>query len=98
MADIEIERNHNFDLATARRHAKEWLKKANEEFGLAVDYQEGETQDVAVIKKSGVDAKAVLDAQKVRFEAELSFLAKPLKGMIVSGIENGLDKFFAKQA
>lgn len=96
MPDIQIEREHSFDFATARGYAKEWLQKANEEFGLSVDYQEGEGQDVATIKKAGVDARAILTADKVRFEAELAFLAKPLKGTIVSGIEKGLDDFFSK--
>ena len=31
MADIEIERQHNMDLATARHQAKQWLKQACDE-------------------------------------------------------------------
>ena len=38
MADIEIERQHNMDLATARHQAKQWLKQACDEYGLDVDY------------------------------------------------------------
>lgn len=94
MSDIHIERNHSFDFETARSKAKEWLNHANQEFGLSVDYQEGNGQDVATIKKSGVEAKATLTADKVVFEATLGFLAKPLKGAITSGIEDGLGKYF----
>ncbi|WP_066802410.1 polyhydroxyalkanoic acid system family protein [Moraxella oblonga] len=95
MSDIRLEKAHNFDFATARTKAKEWLAEANERFGLDVQYQEGETADTATISKAGVNAKAVLDAQKVVFEAELAFLAKPLKTPITNGIQQGLDKYFA---
>ena len=50
--------------------------------------------DTASISKAGVDAKAVLDAQKITFEASLGFFAKPLKGMIRDGINQGLQKYF----
>lgn len=98
MADIHIEREHNLDFATARSYAKAWLQKANDKFDLSVAYQEGDNQDTVKIQKSGVDATATLTAEKIIFEAELSFLAKPLKGMITSGVEDGLDKFFGKKA
>lgn len=95
MSDIHIERSHSFDFETARAKAKEWLSHANQEYGLAVDYQEGEGQDVATVSKAGVDAKAILTADKIVFEATLGFLAKPLKGAIASSIEKGLDKYLA---
>lgn len=94
MSDIRIERNHSFDFATARTQAKKWLAEANEQLGLNIDYQEGVNQDTATIKKSGVEAQATLSADKIVFEADLAFLAKPLKPMITSGIQEGLDKFF----
>ena len=94
MADLHIEKYHNLDLATARTQAKKWLDEVQSRLGLNIDYQEGDTQDTATIKKSGVDAKAVLDDTKIVFEAELSFLAKPFKSVIAEGIEEGLDKYF----
>lgn len=94
MADIHIERNHSFDFETARTKARKWLEEANNRLGLEVNYIEGETQDIATIKKAGVNAKAVLDKDKIVFEAELAFLAKPLKGAISSGIQEGLGKYF----
>lgn len=45
-------------------------------------------------KKAGVDAKATLTADKVVFEADLAFLAKPLKSVITQGIDEGLQKYF----
>lgn len=95
MPDIHLEKAHNFDFATARSQAKKWLAEANEHLGLDVQYQEGETCDTASISKMGVNAKAVLDASKITFEAELAFLAKPLKAPITDGIQQGLDKFFS---
>ncbi len=94
MADIELEKEHSFDFETARKQAKSWLAKA-EEKGIKVEYTEGETQDMAQIKQSGVDARAYLDAEKLRFEADLSFIAKPLKGKITSMVQEGLDKYLS---
>lgn len=95
MSDIHIEHKHSFDFATARSQAKKWLEEANQAFALDINYQEGDNQDVATIKKAGVDAKAVLTQDKVVFDADLAFLAKPLKGNITAGIQEGLNKFFA---
>lgn len=95
MSDIRIERAHNFDLETARQKAKQWLLEANQKFGLDIDYQEGASEDVATIKKAGVNAKATLNADKIAFSADLAFLAKPLKGPIQAQIQEGLDRFFA---
>ncbi len=94
MSDIRIEQTHNFDFATARDRAKQWLDEAEQQFGLKATYTEGESMDTASISKAGVDAKAVLDAQKITFEASLGFFAKPLKGVIHDGINEGLQKYF----
>ncbi|MDO4427168.1 MAG: polyhydroxyalkanoic acid system family protein [Moraxella sp.] len=95
MSDIHIEKNHSFDFETARAQAKKWLESAHQEFGLDVNYSESADQDTATIKKSGVEAVATLTADTVVFDAKLAFLAKPLKGAIQSGIEDGLKKYFA---
>lgn len=95
MSDLRIEKNHNFDFATARVKAKEWLEEAKQEFEFDATYQEGVDTDTVSITKSGVNGRAILDSEKVVFEADLNFLAKPFKGVISSGIQEGLDKFFA---
>lgn len=95
MSDIYIEQTHNFDFVTARTQAKQWLDDARKEFGFDATYQEGANQDVVAIKKSGVDGRAVLTADKVVFEANLGFIAKPFKGMISDGIQDGLTKYFS---
>ncbi|STZ63884.1 putative polyhydroxyalkanoic acid system protein [Moraxella lacunata] len=95
MSDLRIEKRHNFDLVTARTKAKAWLEEAKQEFDFEATYQEGADSDTVSITKSGVDGRAFLDSDKVIFEADLNFLAKPFKGVISSGIQEGLDKFFA---
>ncbi|MDO4699218.1 MAG: polyhydroxyalkanoic acid system family protein [Moraxella sp.] len=95
MADISIKKTHHFDLETARVQAQKWLTEAKSELGLDITYIKGDDQDTAHIKKAGVDAKAVLTDKEIAFEADLAFLAKPLKGVISSGIQEGLDKYFA---
>lgn len=95
MSDIRIEKRHNFDLKTARSQAKKWLEEAKSSFGLDAVYEQGVNTDTVAIRKSGVDGRAFLDADKIVFEADLAFLAKPLKGVISSGIQEGLDRYFA---
>lgn len=95
MPDIHITKTHNFDFATARSQAQKWLDEAKSEFGLDIAYVQGDSFDTATIKKAGVDAKATLTADTISFEADLAFLAKPLKSPISAGIQAGLDKFFA---
>lgn len=95
MADIHIEKQHGYDLPVAREKAKAWLDEAKREFGLDVNYNEGSNQDTASIKRSGIDGRASLDADKLTFEAKLAFIAKPLKGMIQQELKKGLDKYFS---
>lgn len=95
MADISIKKAHHFDLETARTQAQKWLTEAKSELGLDITYIQGDSQDTAHIKKAGVDGRATLTAQEIAFEADLAFLAKPLKGVISAGIQEGLDKYFA---
>ncbi|WP_323842991.1 polyhydroxyalkanoic acid system family protein [Moraxella sp. Pampa] len=95
MPDIRIEKRHNLDLQTARSQAKKWLEEAKMQFGVNAVYHEGVDTDTATVNTSGVDGRAFLDADKVIFEADLAFLAKPLKGVISSGIQEGLDRYFA---
>ncbi|MFC0820443.1 polyhydroxyalkanoic acid system family protein [Moraxella marmotae] len=98
MSDIYFERTHSFDFQTARSYAKQWLGEVKERFGLDINYVEGDGVDTASISKAGVDAKASLTAEKIIFEADLGFFAKPLKGAISAGILEGLDKYFVTKA
>ncbi len=95
MADIEIVKEHSFDFETARGKAKEWLAKVKEKFGLEFDYVEGEEEDRIEFDEKGVKGFASVNAQEVRFEADLSFIAKPLKKPIIDTVQGGLDRFFA---
>lgn len=95
MPDLRIEKHHNFDFETARTQAKKWLEEAKAELDFEATYEEGTNRDTVSIKKAGVDGRAFLEVDKVIFEADLNFLAKPFKGVISSGIQEGLDKFFA---
>ena len=95
MADIEIEKEHSLDFNTAREQAKKWLESAKDKFWNKTNYVEGETEDNVTITRKGIDGKATLDANKIRFEATLGFLAKPLKGKIKDALDSGLSKYFS---
>ena len=94
MSDIYFERTHSLDFESARVKAQAWLQEAENEFSLNINYIKGDDKDSASINKAGVDAQATLDADKITFQAKLGLFAKPLKGVISSGIEEGLDKYF----
>lgn len=94
MADIIIKRKHNLDFASARTQAKAWLASAKADFGVNANYIEGDSEDSAHIKMMGVDGRAILRGDEIIFEANLGFLAKPMKSSIERGISEGLDKFF----
>lgn len=95
MADIEIEKEHNLEFSKAREQAKKWLESSKEKFGLDATYVEGENEDNVTISRKGIDGKATLDANKLRFEAKLGFLAKPLKSKIKDVLESGISKYFS---
>lgn len=94
MSDIYIERSHNFDMDTARQKIKVFLQEVETQFGVDLNYQQGDGKDTIELNKMGVSAKGYLTAEKVVLDAELSFLAKPFKDNIQAGIEQGLDRFF----
>lgn len=94
MADIEIEKEHNLDFNTAREQAKKWLENTKQEYGIDATYVEGENEDKVTIRRKGIDGEATLNANKIRFEATLGFLAKPLKGRIKDVLESGLSQYF----
>ena len=87
MADIEIEKEHSLDFNTAREQAKKWLESAKDKFGIEANYVEGETEDNVTITRKGIDGKATLYANKIRFEATLGFFARPLKGKIKDSLD-----------
>lgn len=95
MVDIRIEKRHGMTLDEARQRARAWLSETQKTLNLDATYQEGQDTDQASIKALGVDGRAFLDADKLIFEADLAFLARPLKGKISQGIQEGLDRYFA---
>lgn len=94
MSDIYFERQHGLDFESARAKAQAWLQEAKNQFGLNINYIKGNNQDNASIHKAGVEGQATLTADKIIFQAKLGLFAKPLKGMISSGIKEGLDNYF----
>lgn len=95
MADIRIEKKHNLDFETARARATEWLNEAQAEHGLTVNVDQGAERDIASIKRKGIDGTATLDADRLLFEANLSWFAKPLKGQIEQILKSGIETYFS---
>ncbi|WP_454902366.1 polyhydroxyalkanoic acid system family protein [Variovorax gossypii] len=91
MPDIHIERNHALGIAGAREVARQWVKQAQEEFGLECAYTEGEDRDVAQFTRAGIDGTVEVTANTFTLDATLGFLFGSFSEVIEQKITRNLD-------
>lgn len=91
MADLHIVRKHTLGLAKARKIALDWAEQVERDFGMECTYEEGQTDDRVLFKRTGVHG--VLHVTKDRFEldAKLGFLLGAFKDRIEAEIVKLLD-------
>jgi putative polyhydroxyalkanoate system protein len=85
--DIHIERNHTLGIAGARVAARQWIKQAEQEFGLECVYTKGEDRDVATFTRAGIDGTVEVTASTFT----LGFLFSSFSEMIEQKITRNLD-------
>lgn len=95
MADIHIHRDHTFSLAKARKIAFEWAEQAENEFGMACTYEEGDTEDLVSFTRSGVKGTLKVCAKRFELDAQLGFLLGAFKDKIEGEIVKNLDQLLA---
>ena len=91
MADLHIRRQHALGLREARIIAFKWAEHAEQEFGMACIYEEGDTVDEVGFTRSGVDGTLRVTAEVFELNAKLGFLLGAFKGRIESEIVKNLD-------
>lgn len=95
MADIHIQREHHFSFAKARKIAFAWAEQAENEFGMACTYEEGDDEDLVTFTRSGVNGTLRLCGQRFELDAKLGFLLGAFKERIESEIVKNLDQLLA---
>lgn len=91
MPDIHIERNHTLGIAGARNVAHQWIQQAEQEFGLACVYTQGEDRDVATFTRAGIDGTVEVTPTTFTLNATLGFLFSSFSEMIEQKITRNLD-------
>lgn len=95
MPDIHIERNHTLGLAGARAVAHQWIRQAEQEFGLECVYTRGEDRDVATFTRAGIDGNVEVTDSTFTLDATLGFLFSSFSEMIEQKITRSLDAMLA---
>lgn len=96
MADIHIHRDHALGLTKARKVALQWVKDAEEKFGLECTLLEGDTSDTVAFTRAGVKGELIVAADHFQLEAKLGFLLGAFSKTIESEIEKNLDALLAQ--
>lgn len=95
MADIHILRPHHFSLMEARDIAFSWAEQAENEFGMACTYEEGEDEDLVTFTRSGVSGTLRVCGERFELDAKLGFLLGAFKERIESEVVKNLDDLMA---
>lgn len=92
MPDIHIERSHALGLVRAREVARQWVAQVQQDYGLACQYDAGETCDVVAFSGAGIDGTVEVTADSFALEAQLGFLFGSFSEAIEQKLERNLDR------
>ena len=91
MADLHILREHTLGFSAARKIAFQWAEQAEDEFGMACTYEEGDAMDEVHFTRSGVQGTLKVTQGLFELQAKLGFLLGAFKVAIESEIVKNLD-------
>lgn len=91
MPDIHIERQHTLGLAAARGIARQWVRQAEQEYGMACSYDEGEHGDTAHFSRAGIEGSCEVTADAISFRATLGFLYSSFSEQIEQRLTKSLE-------
>ncbi|GAA4337458.1 hypothetical protein GCM10023165_15480 [Variovorax defluvii] len=92
MPDIQIERRHELGLKAARDIARRWVRQVEEDYGLSCSYQEGETQDLGLFSRAGVEGRVEVSADRFRLHATLGGLFGGFSEQLEQRLRKKLDE------
>ena len=88
MADIFIERQHDFSQQDAMQRIIAIEEKLQNKFGIKLNWSDNR----AAIKGSGVSGDITVRKDSITLQLNLNFMLKPLKGKIEEAINRSVDK------
>lgn len=94
MPDIELVRSHSVAIPEAKARVQRTADELAPEYHLVSEWR-GNT---LFFERSGLHGEIHVTASKIRLEATLSFLMKPLKGALTNRIERKFEKLFPEHA
>jgi putative polyhydroxyalkanoate system protein len=97
MPTINLRRDHNLGIARARQLAAQWSKQVEKDFDMTCANAAGKTEDVVSFKRSGVDGRLVVAADRFELEAKLGLLLGAFTKTIQQQIENNLDALLSAE-
>ncbi|MDM0108297.1 polyhydroxyalkanoic acid system family protein [Variovorax sp. J22R24] len=98
MSDIHIERKHSLGLEAAREVARQWMRRAEQDYGIECTYAEGESCDVARFNRAGIDGSVEVSADSVALNATLGLLYGNFSEQIEQRLLQSLDDLLGAKA
>jgi len=92
MPELNIERTHTLGLAGARAMAERWREQAEQEWGMACEFESGEFEDRMRFARSGVSGELVVTETRFDLQLKLGFLLGAYSGKIEEKIKANLDE------
>jgi len=92
MPDISLIRSHSLPVAEAKARVQKSADELASEHDLSSEW-EGNTLR---FHRPGLEGEICVSRSEIRLEANLGFLMKPLKRMLVDEIERTFDRVFAE--
>jgi putative polyhydroxyalkanoate system protein len=92
LSDLYILRQHTLSLPLARTLACQWVKQAEQEFGMTCTYTEGPTGDQVNFVRSGVEGSLMVTQEQFELRARLGFLLSAFKTKIEAQVAQNLDQ------
>ena len=91
MPDLNIERTHTLGLDGARLVAQRWREQAEQEWGMACEFEPGESEDRMRFERSGVSGQLTVTENRFDLQIKLGFLLGAYSSKIEEKIQANLD-------
>jgi putative polyhydroxyalkanoate system protein len=92
MPELNIKRTHTLGLSGARTVAERWREQAQQEWGMACEFESGEFEDRMRFARSGVSGELVVTDTRFDLQLKLGFLLGAYSGKIEEKIQANLDE------
>lgn len=97
MPEIRIERSHALGLARAREVAHQWVAQAEQDYGLACQYDAGDACDRVQFSGAGVGGTVEVTADSFALHARLGFLLGSFSAAIEQQVARKLDQLLGQE-